>query len=213
MHGIKGSMMRKRPITSIVALILCVAAARAEPVEPTALPAGTYEIDRAHSSLTWKVNHLGLSNFTARFGRFDAVLEIDPAKPESAKVLVTVEPMSIRTDYPFPESSDFDKDLGEGRDFFNATKFSRIIFSSTRVERTGKTTARVTGDLTMLGITKPLTIQVTLNGAKAHPMAGVPALGFSGIAKLKRSDFGMTFMLPLVGDEVTLLLEAEFLKS
>ena len=141
------------------------------------------------------------------------MLDIDPAKPESAKLLVTVDPTSIRTDYPFPESSDFDKDLGEGEDFFNARKFTRIIFSSTGVERTGKTTARVTGDLTMLGITKRMTIEVTLNGAKPHPMAGVPALGFSGIAKLKRSDFGMTFMLPLVGDEVTLLIEAEFLKS
>jgi polyisoprenoid-binding protein YceI len=181
--------------------------------EPTAQRAGTYEIDRAHSSLTWKVNHLGLSNFTARFSRFEAILQMDPDRPESAKVLVTVDPTSIRTDYPFPESSDFDKELGEGENFFNARKFTRIVFSSTRVERTGRATARVTGDLTMLGITRPLTIQVTLNGAKPHPMAGVPALGFSGIAKLKRSDFGMSFMLPLVGDEVTLMIEAEFLKS
>jgi polyisoprenoid-binding protein YceI len=200
----------RKGLTCIVALMLDVAAARAE---PAALTAGTYEIDRAHSSLTWKVNHLGLSNYTARFSRFDAVLDIDPAKPESAKLLVTVDPTSIRTDYPFPESSDFDKDLGEGEDFFNAKKFSRIIFSSTRVERTGKATARVTGDLTMRGITKRMTMQVTLNGAKPHPMAGVPALGFSGTAKLRRSDFGMTFMLPLVGDEVTLFIEAEFLKS
>jgi polyisoprenoid-binding protein YceI len=199
-----------RLIAGIVALMLGVAAARAE---PTAQPAGTYEIDHAHSSLTWKVNHLGLSNYTARFSRFHAVLHIDPAKPETAKVLVTVDPTSIRTDYPFAESSDFDKELGEGENFFNANKFGRIVFSSTRVERTGRTTARVTGNLTMLGITRPLTIQVTLNGAKPHPIAGVPALGFSGIAKLRRSDFGMTFMLPLVGDEVTLLIEAEFLKS
>jgi polyisoprenoid-binding protein YceI len=202
--------MRKGLIAGIVALILDVATAGAE---PTPLPSGTYEIDRAHSSLTWKVSHLGLSNFTARFSRFDAILEIDPVKPERAKLLVTVEPTSIRTDYPFPESSDFDKDLAEGEDFFNAKKFSRIIFSSTKVERTGKTTARVTGDLTMRGITMPLTIQVTLNAAKPHPLAGVPALGFSAIAKLKRSDFGMTFMLPLIGDEVILLIEAEFLKS
>jgi polyisoprenoid-binding protein YceI len=210
MHRIMGGTMCKRLIAGIVALILNVATVGAE---PTALPAGTYEIDRAHSSVTWKVNHLGLSNFTARFSRFDAVLEIDPARPEGAKVLMTIEPTSIRTDYPFPESSDFDRDLAEGEDFFNAKKFSRIIFSSTKVERTSTTTARVTGDLTMRGITKPLTIQVALNAAKAHPMAGVPALGFSAISKLKRSDFGMTFMLPLIGDEVTLLIEAEFLKS
>jgi polyisoprenoid-binding protein YceI len=203
-------MMRKGPIACVVALILEITAVRAEPAAP---PAGTYKMDRAHSSLSWKVNHLGLSNYTARFTRFDATLEIDPARPQSAKVVVTVDPRSIRTDYPFTESSDFDKDLGEGENFFNAKEFTRITFSSTRVERTGKTTARVTGDLTLLGITKPLTISVTLNGAMQHPMAQAPALGFSGIAKLKRSDFGMTFMLPMVGDEVTLFIEAEFIKS
>jgi polyisoprenoid-binding protein YceI len=202
--------MRKDLIASIVALMLDVAAASAE---PAALPAGTYKMDLAHSSLTWKVNHFGLSNYTARFSRFDAILDIDPARPESAKLLVTVDPTSIRTDYRSAEGRDFDKELGDGEKFFNAKKFTRIIFSSTWVERTGGTTARVTGDLTMLGVTKPLTIEVTLNDAKPHPISGVPALGFSGIVKLKRSDFNMTFMLPLVGDEVTLLIEAEFLKS
>jgi len=202
--------MRKGLIAGAVALILEITAVRAEPAAP---PAGTYRMDRAHSSLTWKVNHLGLSNYTARFTRFDATLDIDPANPQSAKVVVTVDPTSVRTDYPFSEKRDFDKELGEGEKFFNAKEFTLIVFSSTRVERTGKRTANVTGDLTLLGITKPLTIYVTLNGAMQHPMAQAPALGFSGIAKLKRSDFGMTFMLPLIGDEVTLSIEAEFIKS
>lgn len=203
-------MMRKGLIAGVVALILDITAVRAELAAP---PAGIYRMDRAHSSLIWKVNHLGLSNYTARFTRFDATLHIDPARPQGAKVVVTVDPRSIRTDYPFTESSDFDKDLGEGENFFNAKAFTRITFSSTRVERTGKATANVIGDLTLLGVTKPLTIYVTLNSAKQHPMAQAPALGFSGVAKLKRSDFGMTFMLPLIGDEVTLLIEAEFIKS
>lgn len=203
--------MRKDLIASIFALMLGVAAAAR--AEPAAQPAGTYKMDRAHSSLTWKVNHFGLSYYTARFTRFDAMLDIDPARPESAKVFVTLDPTSIRTDYRSAEGRDFDKELGEGEKFFNGKKFAQIVFASTWVERTGETTARVTGDLTMLGVTKPLTIEVTLNGAKRHPATGVPAMGFSGIAKLKRSDFNMTFMLPLVGDEVTLLIEAEFLKS
>lgn len=202
--------MRRDVIAGIVALMLGIAAARAE---PAAQPAGTYKMDHAHSSLTWKVNHFGLSNYTARFSRFDAVLDIDPAKPEGAKIFVAVDPTSVRTDYRSAEGRDFDKELGDGEKFFNAKKFTQITFSSTSVERTGGTTAMVTGDLTMRGITKPLTIEVTLNGMERHPVSGVPALGFSGIAKLKRSDFNMTFMLPLIGDEVTLLIEAEFLKS
>jgi polyisoprenoid-binding protein YceI len=203
-------MTSKGLIASIVALVLNVTAANAE---PSTQPAGTYRLDRAHSSLTWKVDHLGLSNFTARFAKFDATLDIDPAKPQSARLAVTVDPTSIRTDYPFTESSDFDKDLGEGEGFFNGKKFAMITFSSTRIERTGATSASVTGNLTLLGITRPLTIYVTLNGAKHHPMAQAPALGFSGVATLKRSDFGMTHMLEIAGDEVTLLLEAEFIKS
>lgn len=200
--------MRKELI-AIVALTLGVATAQAEPAQP----AGTYKMDHNHSSLTWKVNHFGLSNYTARFTRFDATLDIDPASPESAKILVTLDPTSVRTDYRSEEGRNFDKELGDAEKYFNAKKFPQVVFASTRVERTGATTARITGDLTMRGITKPLTIEVTLNGAKRHPSAGVPALGFSGVAKLKRSDFDMTFMLPLVGDEVTLLIEAEFLKS
>jgi polyisoprenoid-binding protein YceI len=212
-HRVKGEgAMRKELIASamFVALTLGVAAAWAE---PAAQPAGIYKMDRAHSSLTWKVNHFGLSNYTARFTRFDAILDIDPAKPEGAKVFVSLDPTSARTDYRSVDGRDFDKELGEAEKYFNAKKFDQIIFASTRVERTGGTTARVIGDLTMRGVTKPLTIEATLNGAMQHPTAKVPALGFSGIAKLKRSDFNLTFMLPLVGDEVTLLIEAEFLKS
>jgi polyisoprenoid-binding protein YceI len=209
-HQRREGAMRKVLIASIVALMLDVAAATAE---PAAQPAGTYKIDHAHSSLTWKVNHFGLSNYTARFTRFDAILDIDPAKPEGAKVFVSLDPTSARTDYRSADGRDFDKELGEAEKYFNAKKFDQIIFASTRVERTGETTARVIGELTMRGVTKPLTIEATLNGAKQHPTANVPALGFSGIAKLKRSDFDLTFMLPLVGDEVTLLIEAEFLKS
>ena len=202
--------MRKGLIAGFMALVLEITPVRAEPAAP---PAGTYRTDRAHSSLTWKVNHFGLSNYTARFAKFDATLDIDPASPQSAKVFVTVDPMSVRTDYPSTERRDFDKDLGEGANFFNAKEFARITFSSTSVERTGETTAKVTGDLTLLGVTKPLTLDVTLNGAKQHPTAQAPALGFSGVGKLKRSDFGMMFMLPLIGDEVILLIEAEFIKS
>jgi polyisoprenoid-binding protein YceI len=206
----KTHRMRKDLIASIVALMLDVTAARAE---PAAQPAGIYKLDRAHSSLTWKVNHFGLSNYTARFTRFDAILDIDPAKPENAKVFVSLDPTSVRTDYRSADGRDFDKELGEMERWFNAKKFDQIVFSSARVERTGETTARIMGDLTMLGITRPLTIEATLNGAKLHPSARVPALGFSGVAKLKRSDFNITFMLPLVGDEVTLLIEAEFMNS
>ena len=195
---------------------IALALALASPVAFAQAPAdaaGTYAMDRTHASLTWKVPHLGLSNYTARFTKFDATLTIDPAKPEDGKLAVTIDPTSVRTDYPFAERKDFDKELTEDARFFNTPKFAALTFTSTKIARTGENTADVTGDLTLLGVTKPVTIAVTLNGAREHPALKKPALGFSGVAKLKRTDFGMSALVPLVGDEVTLLIEAEFVKS
>jgi polyisoprenoid-binding protein YceI len=202
--------MLKPLVVAVAALILCAPAAIGQSAP---MPAGVYQMDRGHASLHWKINHLGLSNYTARFTRFEASLDIDPAKPESARLTVAVDPTSIRTDYPFAERKDFDKELIEDADFFNASKFPKITFISTKIERTGEKTAKVTGDLVMLGISKPLTLDVVLNGAKEHPGNKKPALGFSATAKLKRSDWGLTTRAPFLGDEVSLLIEAEFIKS
>ncbi|MEL6311063.1 MAG: YceI family protein [Pseudomonadota bacterium] len=199
------------------ALALGLAAIAA--VSTTSLPAtandaaGTYKLDRAHASLVWKVNHLGLSFYTARFDTFDATLDINPDEPQSAKLEVTVDPTSIRTGFPFSDAKDFDKELVQSPNFFNAKEHPEIKFVSTSIERTGDKTAKVTGDLTLLGVTKPVTLDVTLNGQMAHPMKKKPALGFSGVGKIKRSEFGMTHLVGGVGDEVELLLEAEFIKE
>jgi polyisoprenoid-binding protein YceI len=175
------------------------------------VPAGTYKIDPTHASLTWKVNHMGLSNYTARFIKMDATLILDPAKPEAAKLTASVDPTSLRTDFPFVEKENFDKKLIEGAEWFNANVAKTITFNSTTVKMTGPKTADVTGDLTLLGVTKPVTLKVTLNGGmKEHPMAKKPALGFSGAGTIKRSEFGLKAGLPFVGDDVTLLLETEF---
>jgi polyisoprenoid-binding protein YceI len=175
------------------------------------VPAGTYKIDPTHASLTWKVSHMGLSNYTARFTKLDATLSFDPAKPEASKLEASIDPASLKTDYPFAEKTNFDKELIEGAKYFNAGVAKAITFKSTAVKMTGPKTAAVTGDLTFLGVTKPVVLDVTFNGGmKEHPFAKKPAVGFSGTGKIKRSDFGMTHLVPVVGDEVTLLLEAEF---
>lgn len=180
--------------------------------QPVDAPAGTYKLDLTHASLTWRVKHLGLSLYTARFTRFDATLDIDPAKPETAKLRATVDPLSVRTDFPRASEKDWDKELAESDKWFNGKAHPGITFASTRVERTGDRTARVTGDLTLLGVKKPVTLDVRLNGAlKDHPFQkGKPALGFSATGTLKRSDFGMTTLIgPVVGDEVQIAIEAE----
>jgi polyisoprenoid-binding protein YceI len=177
----------------------------------TDVPAGTYKLDPTHASLTWKVLHMGLANYTARFAKLDATLVFDPAKPEAAKLTASVDPTSIKTDYPNAAKVDFDKELVEGSKFFNANVAKTITFTSTAVKMTGAKTADVTGDLTFLGVTKPVTLKATFNGGlKEHPFAKKPAIGFSGTATIKRSEFGMSHLIPIVADDVNLLLEAEF---
>jgi polyisoprenoid-binding protein YceI len=175
------------------------------------VPAGTYAIDPTHASLHWKVSHMGLSNYTARFTKLDAKLVFDPAKPEATKLTASVDPTSLKTDYPNLAKVDFDKELVENAKWFNANVAKTITFNSTAVKMTGAKTADVTGDLTLLGVTKPVTLKVTLNGGmKEHPFAKKPALGFSGTGTIKRSDFGMNHLVPIVADDVNIELEIEF---
>jgi len=177
------------------------------------VPSGTYTLDPTHASVTWKVNHMGLSNYTARFTKFDATLNFDAAKPENSTLSVTIDPKSVRTDYPFPKQENFDAKIA-GEVFLNAEQYPEIKFVSTKVERLTENTGKVHGDLTLHGVTKPVTLDVTLNGAKkTHPMVGGGALGFSATTKFNRSDFGVKNMVPMVGDEVTVQIEAEFLEK
>ena len=183
----------------------------AEMTPYTEMPAGVYEVDKAHASITWKVMHMGLAKYTARFTKFDADLNYNPTEPTQSTLKVTIDPTSIETDYPNPEKEDFNAKLATNEDWFNAGEFPEITFTSTAIEMTGENTGKVTGDLAMLGVTKPVTLDVTFNGAYAEkPMSAVPAMGFSGHTTIKRSDWGFGTYVPMIGDEVEILVEAEF---
>ncbi|MEM6781707.1 MAG: YceI family protein [Pseudomonadota bacterium] len=195
------------------ALVVVPVAAKAEMTPIAQMPAGVYELDKTHASLTWKVSHLGLSDYTARFNTFDASLTLDPANITQSSVNVTISPLSIETDYPNADEKDFDKKLTEGEDWFNVGAFPEITFASTAIEQTGENTGKVTGDLSLLGVTKPVTLDVVFNGAyESKPFANVPAVGFSATGTIKRSDWGFDTYVPTIGDEVELLIEVEFEK-
>lgn len=204
-------MSRSRPMLAAMALLLlAVAPAPAlAQAAPVAAPAGTYGLDPTHASLTFRVKHLGLSFYTARFTRLMGQIELNPKVPTSSSVNMTIDPRSVRTDFPFPEKEDFDKVVAER--FLGAAKHSEIRFRSTGLVATGATTGRLTGDLTFNGVTRPVTLDVTLNGVIEHPFQKVPAPGFSARGSLQRSDFGSTELLGPIGDEVELLIEAEYL--
>ncbi|PWR20029.1 YceI family protein [Zavarzinia compransoris] len=188
-------------------------AALAQTTPVAELPAGAYKLDPTHTSVTFKVKHMGLSNYTARFAKAEIDLDFNPKDPSKSTVAATIDPLSIKTDYPFPDKTDFDKELSSDARWLNAGKFPAITFKSTKVEVTGENTGKITGDLTLLGVTKPVVLDVTFNAGYAkHPMAGIPALGFSATTTIKRSDWGFTTFVPAIGDEVQIFIETEFTK-
>jgi polyisoprenoid-binding protein YceI len=182
--------------------------AQAAPVDA---PAGAYALDTTHASVTWRVKHLGLSMYTGRFAKMDSTITLDPQTPTRSSVTVSIDPRSVRTDFPFPEEEDFDTVVAER--FLGAARQPVITFRSTGLTATGATTGKLTGDLSFNGVTKPVTLDVTLNGAMSHPFRKIPVLGFSARGTLKRSDFGSKELLGPVGDEVELLIEAEYLQK
>jgi polyisoprenoid-binding protein YceI len=191
-----------------LALAACAITAEQTPQTLRSLPAGAYQLEKPHASLTFRVKHLGLSYYTARFADFDATLEFDPASPTAAKLNAIINPLSVRTDHP--TDAGWDKRLGE--DLLGGAKFPQIVFDSTKIETTGEFTGRVTGNLAFMGVTEPVTLDVTYNGGMERAVLydGRAAVGFSAKGKLNRSAFGLTRYSSVVGDEVEIVIEAEF---
>ena len=188
------------------------AAPAATPAAPQ-VPAGDYKLDPAHANLEFKVNHLGFSHYTARFTDFDASLKFDPANPSASSVEATIDPKSLTL--PTPPAGF--KDELTGKAWLDAAQYPAITFRSTKVEVTGASTAKVTGDFTLHGVTKPVVLDATFNGGYAgHPMDPHARIGFSAHGVFKRSDFGIGFGVPAPGttmgvsDEVDVSIEAEF---
>lgn len=178
------------------------------------MPAGVYSVDKTHASLLWKVSHAGLSNYTARFKSFDADITFDPADLTKSKVTAKIDPASLETDYVPTAEKDFNKNLITQEQWFNAGKFPQITFTSTKIEVTGDNTGKIHGDLTLLGVTKPVVLDAVFNGAyTVQPFSKKPTLGFSATGSLTRSDFGLDTYVPAIGDKVDIVIEAEFAKS
>lgn len=165
--------------------------------------ADRYEFDKSHTNILFRVNHLGFSDMIGVFTSYDGNFTFDPAKPEASTINVTIRPAGIRT-----SSEELDKHL-QGADFFNSGKFPEARFVSTSVKKTGDNTGDVTGDLTMLGVTKPVVLKVRYNKGDYHPKTGDFVAGFSAETVIRRSEFGMNYGVPMVGDEVRIIVETE----
>lgn len=167
----------------------------------------SYEIEKPHTQIVFSVNHLGFSHSFGKFTDYSGTFVVDPDSVESSNVDVTINTASIDLD-----DQKWNDHL-KNADFFNVEQFPTMTFKSTKVEKTGDKTANLTGDLTLLGVTKPVTLEVTLNGQGEHPFNKKQMIGFSAKGSLKRSDFGMGYGLPAVGDDITLMIEVEGIRQ
>jgi polyisoprenoid-binding protein YceI len=187
-----------------VAAIAAPAFAQQMSSDPAAAPAGVYHLDKKHASVTLKLSHMGLSYYTMRLDAIDASYTYDPANPAASKITVSIDPASIDTD-----DKAFNSEIAA--QFLETSKYPTITFVSTAVHPGAGGKGEVVGDLTLHGVTRQITLDVVFNGA-GEGMMHEERMGFSGIADVKRSDFGITKYLPLVGDDVTVLIETEFTK-
>jgi polyisoprenoid-binding protein YceI len=181
--------------------------------EPANVPAGAYKLDKYHASLIFRVNHLGFSRYTSKFSSFDAQLQFDPRNLAASSVFATVDPTSLTLDNP--PAGFLDELLSAN--LLDAKQFPTMTFRSTKVEALSPTKARVTGDFTMHGVTKPVILEATFNGGyNGHPMDPNARIGFSARGTLKRSEFGIGYGIPEPGstmgvsDAVDIEIEAEF---
>jgi len=168
----------------------------------TAHATDTYTLDSNHTNIVWNINHFGFSNPSGKFTKAEGTLVLDEAAPANSHVEVTLSPADLVTGI-----EKLDEHL-KSKDFFDVAQFPTASFVSTKVNVTGKDTAKVEGTLTVHGVSKPVTLDVHLNKIGTNMMNKKTA-GFSATTTLKRSDFGISTYLPGLGDEVKISIESE----
>ncbi|MBD9526728.1 MULTISPECIES: YceI family protein [Paracoccus] len=180
--------------------LLGATAAYAEPV--------AYDFDPSHSQVVFEYGHMGFSNSTGIINGVTGKLMLDAENPANSSVEATIPLAGLKTVSP-----ELDKHLF-GADFFNADQGAAVAtFKSTKVELDGEKEAKVTGDFTLNGVTKPVTLEVELNQVAAHPMSGKEVAGFDGETTIKRSEFNLGKFAPAVEDEVEISITIEAVKA
>ena len=176
--------------------------------DPAKVPAGHYVVDTHHATLTVTVKHMGLAHSTFRLDKVDAGFDYDPAKLEASKVTATIDANSFDQGDP-AISTQFAKE------FLDAPNHPQITFVSTSLHRTKGANGVLNGDLTLAGVTKPVSLNVTFDGFRPAGGMGPARAGFSATGVVKRSDFGIGAKMPpaAIADDIDVILEIEFTKK
>jgi polyisoprenoid-binding protein YceI len=195
-------------MTALLALSSLAPHAMAQQVaskDPNAVKAGDYKVEPYHTQIGFSISHFGFTDFSGFFSGASGTLTLDTAKVGISKLDVSVPVQSVLTTV-----SVLDDQL-KGDQWFDAAKFPTATFVSTKITKTGRDTATIVGDLTLHGVTRPVTLKARLIGAGADPLAKAFTVGFEATGEIKRSDFGIKQYLPLLGDDVTLRIASAFL--
>lgn len=201
-------MPRKIMIAAAIALTGVSAGAIAQ-VEgfirnPAQVQSGNYVLDPAHGKITWSMDHMGFSTYVGQFTDVSATLNLDVRNPSASKLQA-----EVKTDSVGSLNSALDNHL-KSADFLDTAKYPTAGFQATTIRLVDADTAEIKGNLTLHGVTKPIVIKADFNQAGINPVDKKYTVGFDGHAEIKRSDFGINYGVPLLGDKVTLHFEAEF---
>ena len=172
--------------------------------DPAQIQAGTYAVDPGHTQVGFTVSHMGFSNYSGGFSEVSGTLDLQPKTPAQSSLKITVPVASVTT-----TSAKLTGEL-KGDQWLDAAKYPDMTFVSTKVTPEGKDKAKVAGNLTLHGVTKPVTLDVTLVGAGVNPLSKKVTVGFDAKGTIKRSEFGVKTYVPLIGDELHLTIAGAF---
>ncbi|MBB3264495.1 polyisoprenoid-binding protein YceI [Azospirillum sp. OGB3] len=192
-------MKRLLAAAALSALVALPMTAQAAPV--------AYKLDPAHTAVVFIVDHLGFSKAVGSFNTVAGELSFDKDAADKSSLSVTIDTTSIDTNH-----AKRDEHL-KSPDFFNVKEFPKLTFKSTKIEKTGDKTGKLHGDLTLLGVTKPVVLDVTFNKDGVSPASKQETVGFSARGTIKRSDFGMKYGVPNIGDDIQIIIESEAVKA
>ena len=196
--------------TVAIALLLASASAPAfaqAVADPAKAEAGAYTIEPEHTRVRFDVTHFGFTKYDGEFRKVSGMLMLDPANPDASKVDITVATDSVMV----PNAKLHDELVGP--QWLDAAKDPEITFKSTKVVKTGADTADVTGDFTLHGVTKPLTLHVKFNAAGTNPVNKRYTSGFEARGQIMRTEFGVKTYAPMISDAVDIDIDAAFEKA
>ncbi|MFM9977200.1 MAG: YceI family protein [Sphingomonadaceae bacterium] len=184
-------------------------------VDPARVKAGSYTADASHTLVGWEVNHFGFNDYYGLFGDITGTLVLDPARPQDAKVDISIPIGKVTTasagltEHMLRAGKD-----GGKPDFFGpAPAPARFVSTSVTIDPKDRTKAKIVGNLTMNGVTKPVTLEAEFTGAGINPFNKKETVGFEAETEIKRSEWGIGYGIPLVGDDVELDISVAFEKT